>query len=297
MTKFRSLAVAATSLSLLVGGGVAEARTPVKSPTLAKVYKHTERADRALEALKSAAARHDASDALAALRAERRQVRSASNAVRRLVRAARSSRKSAANAATGAAVVAAQQNQELAIFADLLDETTGHVQMAIAEAVKAVLAGRDIALDRLNDVIARLPEPARTQATQALEQLMAAAGPLAGLLAENLQSSAVPTDVKSIVMDALGMIETMLTGQIEQLKQTILPLLPAPAQAVVALALDQVTAILGNVTALVNGVLSITPGVGTGSIPGLGDLLGSLPGLSGGIPNISGILGSFFPSR
>jgi hypothetical protein len=297
MTKFRSLAVAATSLSLVVGGGVAEAKTPVKSPTLAKVSKHLHRADRALDALKAAAARRDAADALVALRAERRQVRAASNAVRRLVRAARSSRKSAVYAANGAALVAAQQNQELAVLADLVDETAGQVQAAIAEAIQAVLAGRDVALDRLNDVIARLPEPARTQAAAALEQLMAAVGPIAAMLAENLQSGQVPADVKGVITQALTMVQEMLAAQLEQVKQTILPLLPAPAQAVVGLALDHVTSILSQVTTLVNGILSGVPGTGTGSIPGVGQLLESLPGLSGGIPNVSAILGSFFPSR
>ena len=254
------------------------------------VRDYAERAGSSLDRVERLATQGRADQALAELRRGRRAVRATNRAAVRLARSAGDARE-ARRAVSAVRVAAALEDQNIAGYAALLDEISGHLEEVIAVAMQRSLEARQQAIELLTQLMEQLPEPARAALAEFIAMLSADDEGVANDIIGELTGGGITTLVGGILEQTLGMVTATLES-VAGILESVTGLLPGPAGQIVGPLLEMVT---GTVQGILDMVLGSWTGLGgEGSPPPANGGGGfALPGLD----LIQGILGGLFGQR
>jgi hypothetical protein len=203
-----------------------------------------------------------------------------------------------ATTATAFEDVASQYNSDLQTYTGLIKTTSGALRKSLAEALVPALAGRTQALGFLGELAGSLSvADAKTAADTLTGVVQDGSGQIQSLTGL-LNISDLPTEIQSLIGQAIAMAGGVLDGGITQL-EAIIPMLPAQVQPIVQSVLTALTGVLGTVQTTLQGTTSSFGGLLGGMLGTelsqvtsiLQGILGDLPGL-GGITGITGIGGT-----
>ena len=285
------LAAGALVASLAAVPAVAEA----KPASAGKVRTEVRAADKSLDRVVSLVQRNRDRAASKQLARYRKQLRRADGQLRRL-RSSATDTAGAKSYGSAARMVGSISNECVDSLAKIVDEAAGNPQEAIARAITACLAARERILDTLTQLIDQVPVAAQPYLAKVIAMLSTDGKDEVAAITDVLDNPALPTDVASILTQALEMATAAIDDAMTRL-QGILDVVPPEARPIVQSALTMVTEILHSTMGMVKDLLTglfggtpTTPGTGTG---GLGGLFGS-----GGLPGLNllqGIFGQGFP--
>ena len=288
------LAAGALVASLAAVPAVAEA----KPASAGKVRTEVRAADKSLDRVVSLVQRNRDAAASKQLTRYRKQLRRADGQLKVLRRSATGTA-GAKSYGSAARMVGSISNECVDSLSKIVDEAAGNPQEAIAKSITACLAARERVLDTLTQLIDQVPVQARPYLAKVIAMLSTDGKDEVAALTDALANPALPTDVASILTQALEMATAAIDDAMARL-QGILDVVPPEARPMVESALTMVTGILRSTIGMVKDLLTGlfggtpttpgTPGTGTGGLPGLGG--GGLPGLN----LLQGIFGQGFPT-
>lgn len=256
------IATAALALALPVS---ASAHSPASPQS---VQTHVRSADAALTKVQQLVAGNQDAAAAVAMARNQIQTRAAAREAGRL--------RGAPRRATALRLVARLQDENVATFAELVDDVAPAVQEPMADAITAALAGRERALSTLTALAPKLPAQAQRgvaraiaalsgDRTEEVTQLMAAMG--SGRISAGAQPAVEQALSNAVAGIAVGMSRL----------QEVLGTLPPQAQAPVQQAMDRLAGILQGLAGGAAGVPSAGGPVSGLPIPSLPIPMGSLP--------------------
>ena len=174
--------------------------------------------------------------------------------------------------------VAAQYDSNLDEYADLIEWVPTDLQLPVADAVAISADARARAVEFLTHIAEFLPEPGRSAVLSAVAAFETD-GDLETLL-EALMSDDVIGSVKTVIVDTIGEIGTHITDVLGSL-ESLTGMLPPGATEAINMAIGMIESTLGQVSTLIDELLSGFGGEG-GWLGGFG--LGSLCDVLGGLP-------------
>lgn len=281
------VAVAATAFAV---PGAAQA-----SSGYDRVDRHVDRAEAALERAIDLA-RSNPAEALAELRRNLTSTRSAERVARR-VRSLRS-RRAANDAVRSRSAVAGLFADNIDGYLELLTVADGGLQEFVAHVIGWSVEGRAQAIDALAGLVDDLPEAVQSRAATLLERLTSGTRSIA----EDLRAAVTAGDYAAGVETALTGAFALVGGTLEDVADSLESLLPenlpAPAADAIRDALELAQGIVGQVQTFVASLVAQIPSPSGDYAPDLPALpegisgLGNLPGLgSGSVPSIGDLLG------
>jgi hypothetical protein len=245
-----------------MGLAVAPASSLAASPHSARV--HFQSADAALAQVAQYVV-SDPSRAADALVRDRR----ATAALRRDARALRHSAHTTAQrvqAAKAYRLLAAQQNANVETLSAIV-KWAGDFRLQTAQAITGAIDGRQVALDILNALAPYLPDQAQEAIAQAIATYSTDSQQAVSSLSTALTSGDLPGSVAGIVTTAIDQLTAALNDAVDQLK-TIVPLLPADAQALAQSVFALVSANITAVSSIIKDVLGSFFGTTSGGTVG-----------------------------
>ena len=288
------LAAGALMVALVAVPATAEAK-----PVSSKVRVEVKAGDKSLDRVVSLVGRNRDGAAAKELRKYRRHLRSADRQVRRL-RGLADDSAAGAKTYTGAVKMVGLLSNECAdALSAVVDEAGGAPQVGIANAINACLIARERLVEALTQVLDVVPEELKPYVAKVIAMLSSDGEDEVAGITDALSDPALPTDVASILTNALEIATGAISDAITRL-EGLVGTLPGPAGPIVQQALGLVTDSLQMVTGMIRelftglfgGTPTGTPGTGTTGLGGLGGLFGSLPGLN----VLQGMFGSGFPT-
>jgi hypothetical protein len=300
----------ATVAALVAVPATASAKsTDSVKPANQSVEAYVAKAQTAVKRLKRAVRSGKSSVVKRELKNARSQTAAAARAARKLTYAASSDPQEVA--ATQALTLAGTQYDALIeSITALVDEITGQAQALMAQAIAPSIAGKQQIIDLLTSMLDKVPAEVKPVLASVIAGLSVGDASEVSNLDDAVDSGTLPVNISAIVTQALNLATTSIESAFG-LVQSLLPMMPAAAQAPLGAILDMVTSTVGTivpsvlttVTGLVDSVLSSLPFVGrptaAGSF-GLGGLLGGIVGDgAGNVPGgfgttISNLLGGLF---
>ncbi len=288
------LAAGALVASLAAVPATAEAK-PVSA---GKVRVEVGAADQSLDRVVSLVRRNRDNAASKELRRYRLQLRRAEGQVRKM-RGSTGTVAAAKSYAGAARMVGSVANQCADSLSKIVDEAAGNPQEAIAKAISACIVTRERIVETLTQILDQVPAEARPYIAKVIALLSSDGQDEVAAITDALANPALPTDVASILTQALELATAAIDDALTRL-QGILEMVPPEARPMVQGALTMVATQLRSVMTMVKDLLTGlfggtpkspgTPGTGPGT-GGLGGL-GGLPGLN----VLQGIFGQGFPS-
>ena len=271
------LAAGALVASLAAVPAVAEAK-----PSTAKVRVQVKAADQSLDRVVSLVQRNRDRAASKQLTKYRKQLRAADRQLKKL-RGSATGTAGAKSYGSAARMVGSISNECVDSLAKIVDEAAGNPQEAIARSITACLAARERVLDTLTQVIEQVPAEARPYLAKVIAMLSTDGKDEVAALTGVLDNPGLPTDVASILTQALEMATAAIDDAMTRL-QGILDVVPPEVRPMIESTLTMVTGILNSTMGMVKDLLSGlfggapttpgTPGTGTGGLPGLNLLQG-----------------------
>lgn len=282
--RLATAAIVVGSLALAPAAAEAHSTASPKS-----VKSHVRKADRSLKQVSSLVRSGDSPEAAQHVRRVKRQMRLANAEAKRLRRNAHGAR-SVKRAAQATKAVGFEYNRIAEVYAAIVDEAFGVVQLAIATTVDNYLVGREKAIEVLTRLMEVAPEQVRPYIAKVIALLSTDGTDEVASLTQALQVPLLPPEVGAALKQALEVATAAIEMATEQLQQ-ILPLVPAEIRPIIEQALGLVTQTITQVTSLVTNLLGTLLG-GLPGVPGTGETPGGetpSPGL------LEGIFGSGFP--
>ena len=261
----------------LIAACVAAAALAVPAAASAGVGDYAERAGSSLDRVERLAVQGRAGDALAELRRGRRAVRAANRAAMRLARAADDATE-ARRAASALRTTATLEDQNIASYAELLDQVSGHLEEVIAVAMQRSLEARQQAIALMTQLMEQLPEAARAPLAQFIAMLSSGDEGVADDIIGELTGGGITSLVSGILEQTLGMVTQTLesvTGMLEG----VTALLPGPAAQIVGPLMNMITGTVSGILDMVLGSWSGLGGEGSPPPASGGGSGFSLPGL------------------
>jgi len=245
--KFRMMVAIASVLALFALPAAASAH---KRATPQSVQSHVRIAQQALSEIQQASG---SEDPRAALEVWRSRLHSKA-ALREALKVSRSSaRRNAPRSAKVMEDVARLFDVDVEAYAGALDEASGELQAAIAEALPDVLAGREQALAKLAAIAARLPATLQRSIAATISAVSGDIDEEVATLAESVQSGSLMPDVASRITSIIGIATEAVTGVVESLSG-LTELLPAAVRPVFNTVISTVMGALKSVTGIVSGL-------------------------------------------
>jgi hypothetical protein len=284
----------AGGVSLITGAVcVALAAVPTAAlahPSVASVSRDVHAADAAL-----AQVRHNARKHPGAARKALARNRAAALAAGRDAEAVGASGGASA-AASALSLVAAQYDRDVRTFTTLLPSSPGSLQGLLAQALAPALAGRTLASGFLAQLIGQLPGSGAGDATSVLTNLLQSLPGEINSLAAFLKSGQLPQTLQGVISQAVTTVTGLLDAGLAQL-QSLVPSLPAPAQAVVGNVLTQLKSLFGQLkgtlTQAAQTISSLLGGSLGQTLSGqLSQVVSFLQGFFGGSTGSTGSTGS-----
>ena len=274
------------------------ATAEAKPVTASKVRAEVRAADKSLDRVVSNVRRNRDATASKQLGKYRKQLRSADRKLKKL-RSSATGTAGAKSYGSAARAVGVVSNECVDSLTGIVDEAAGNPQEAIARAITACLAARERVLDTLTALIDQVPVEARPYLAKVIAMLSSDGQDEVANLTGVLDNPTLPTDVASILTQALEMATAAIDEAMTRL-HGILDVVPPEVRPMVQSALTMVTGILESTMGMVRDLLTGlfggtpttpgTPGTGTGGLGGL--FGGGLPGLN----LLQGIFGQGFPT-
>lgn len=239
------------------------------------VKTHVRSAHAALDVVASLVRDHEDAAAAIAFARNRRDTLAAQREARAL--AARAPRAGVAALKT----VAALTDEQGGIYADLVDEASGTLQVSLAKGAAASVKGRDRAVAQLTALAGTLPPAAAQGIARAIAAVLSDGAQEAEDLSTAAAAPQVSTHAQAWLQLASEQSAAGMNTAVGKLRE-LLPTLPAAAQPHVEQAIDRIAGVMEMVQGILNGIFG--DGSGSGSTSPIPSGLPVTPPIPSGIP-------------